>query len=451
MVLHRCLSLILFTLFGSGLVISPDRAQAELQEPLLINQIVIDPQNPEVVYAAARPQGVLKSTDRGASWRPARQGLMNTSVYHLAVNPKNSKILYLGTFGGGVYKSENGGEDWFEANNGLGNTNIHALVLNSFKPEQLIVSTSTGDIFKSDDAGKTWKAFNEGLPTFSGEIVATFLVYPKSPGAFYLAQGGLFLRSFSAPAWRAVDGDLQDEVITALAYDSSNRVLYAGTMNRGLFKAAWDSPDVNTDPTAVRAPLNWKPVSDLFQKQSIRLIAMTPERPATLYTSVVNRGLFKSSDGGSSWAAINSGLPSLDVESLAIDPMNEKFLYAGTHNHGIFISRDGGTTWSPPAKVEVEPLNSIIASLVNPPSPNPPKPPLAVPPSFLIKCNKCHGWTDPELNQKATYWRVSPNRREWNSTVRRMSPGAGLTPAEQEEVIRFLTVYGQHRENGTGR
>jgi hypothetical protein len=438
-------SKLLLTVFGLVCLIVSGPAQAALQEPLLINQILIDPQNPNIVYAAARPQGLLKSEDRGASWRPARRGLMNTSVYYLAADPKNPKTLYLGTFGGGVYKSENAGDDWFEVNAGLGNTNIHALAINPLQPAQLVVSTSTGDIYKSDDAGGSWHPFNEGLPSFQGDVIATFLIFPNSPGGFYLAQGGLFLRPFSAPAWRGVDGNLRSDILTALSYDSSGRIFYAGTMNRGLFKALLNADGNPADPTAIRSPLNWTPTGEPFQKQQIRLIAPDPGKPTTLYASVVNRGLFKSSDGGASWEAINSGLPEPEIESLAIDPENSMVLYAGTHNKGVFISKDGGKTWNQPAKVEVEPLKEVVASLLKPPSPLHPKPlPVAPPPSFF-KCNKCHGWADAALNRKATYWRVSPNRRDWRPTVQRMSPGAGLTPAEQEEVIRFLTAYGQQR------
>jgi len=445
MALDLSSSKIFIAFFSLASLFISDPVRAGLKEPLLINQIVIDPQNPKIVYAAARPQGVLKSTDRGASWFPARHGLMNTSVYHFAVNPNNPKVLYLGTFGGGVYKSENAAEDWFEVNNGLGNTNIHALVLNPLQPDRLLVSTSTGELFQSDDAGKNWKPFNEGLPSFPGEVISTLLVFPKSPGGFYLAQGGLFRRPFSSQAWQAVIGNLPDEVVTALAYDASSRAFYAGTMSHGLFKAPLDSEGVNTDPTAIRSALSWKPIGTPFQQQQIRLIVKDPGRAATLYASVVNRGLFKSSDGGTTWEAINSGFPSLEVESLAIDPENSQFLYAGTHNDGIFISQDGGNTWKPPAKVEVEPLMQIIASLTQQPSSDNSKAFPMAPPPFFFKCNKCHGWADAVLNQKATYWRVSPNQRNWQSTVQRMSPGAGLTPGEQEEVIRFLTVYGRHR------
>jgi hypothetical protein len=438
-------SIFLIAVFSLGCLFFDVPSWAASQEPLLINQIAIDPQNPNVVYAAARPQGVLKSLDRGESWRPARNGLTNTSAYYLVINPKNSRILYLGTFGGGIYKSENGGENWFEVNHGLGNTNIHALAFNPLNPDQLIVSTSTGELFKSDDAAKTWNPFNDGLPFFPGDIIATLLVFPKDPGGYYLAQGGLFLRPFSSATWKTAEGNLQNEVMTAFVYDTSSRTYYAGTMKAGLFKTSMKPEAREGHSNPIPSRFNWKPIQGPYKGQWIRLIALDPANSSTIYVAVADRGLFRSSDRGSSWEAINSGLPTKEVESLAIDPENPKTLYAGTHNDGLFVSRDGGKTWNPPQKLEVEPVKQIIASLMSPPSSEATKVPQDAPPPSFAKCNKCHGWADTALNQKSTYWRVSPNHRDWEPTVRRMSPGAGLTPEEQKAVIQFLTAYSRHR------
>jgi hypothetical protein len=64
------------------------------------------------------------------------------------------------------------------------------------------------------------------------------------------------------------------------------------------------------------------------------------------------------------------------------------------------------------------------------------------PPEAFAKCNRCHGWTDPALNQTAhSLWLMPPNRRDWNATVRRMSKPAGLTDDEARTVADFLTRY----------
>lgn len=413
-------------------------AWAASQEPLLINQTTIDPKDTRILYAAARPQGVLKSMDQGVTWRPARNGLMNTSAYHIAIHPENPKVLYLGTFGGGVYKSENGGERWFEVNQGLGNTNIHALVLNPRRPNQLLVSTSTGELFKSENGGKRWAPFNEGLPSFQGEVITTLLIFPKEPSGFYLAQGGLFSRPFSSSAWKAVESNIKGLVITALAYDPRSQTLYAGTMKEGLLKITLDS-----HPILAQSPLHWTPVGGPFHKRWIRFITIDPSTSSIMYVGIVGEGLYQSTDHGASWKEINGGLPTKEVESLTSDPRDAKLLYLGTHNDGLFLSRDGGKTWHRPVQLEVEPVELIIASLRSPATSTTPQEPRFRPPPSFAKCNQCHGWTDSLLNKKATFWRVPPNNRDWRPTVQRMSPGAGLTPREEEEIIQFLTDYSQ--------
>jgi photosystem II stability/assembly factor-like uncharacterized protein len=430
----------LFVTFSLVFLCSFHPVWAVSGEPLLVNEIAINPKDPRTLYAAARPQGVLKSTDRGMTWRPVRNGLTNTSGYHLVMHPTNPKILYLGTFGGGVYKSEDGGEHWFEVNQGLGNTNIHALILNPLEPDQLVASTSTGKLFKSENGGKSWVSFNEGLPLFEGEVISTLLLFPKEPGGFYLAQGGLFKRPFPSQRWMAADSSLSEQVITALAYDARHRIMYAGTMRQGLFKTS-----LHSDPIASESRLDWTPVGAPFQKQWIRLITLDPSDPSVIYVVAIGGGLYKSTDQGASWHEINTGLPTKAVTGLAIDPTNPQLLYVGLqYSDGLFISRDGGTTWSLPA-LQIEPVQQIIASLSSRPPSAPSGGPPVVPPPAFAKCNQCHGWTDASLNQRATFWRVSPNRRDWRPTVQRMAPGARLTPQEEEEIIKFLTDYSRQR------
>src|SRR4029453_10459669 len=55
----------------------------------------------------------------------------------------------------------------------------------------------------------------------------------------------------------------------------------------------------------------------------------------TLYAGT-NGGVFQSTDGGSSWNAVNTGLTVLTVGALAIDPATPTTLYAGTDGGSIF-------------------------------------------------------------------------------------------------------------------
>ena len=66
-------------------------------------------------------------------------------------------------------------------------------------------------------------------------------------------------------------------------------------------------------------------------------------------------GIYKSTDGGVTWNAANSGLKSSFVLTLAIDSVHATTIYAGTWDGRIFKSADGGANWS---VVFVAPANS---------------------------------------------------------------------------------------------
>lgn len=71
--------------------------------------------------------------------------------------------------------------------------------------------------------------------------------------------------------------------------------------------------------------------------------------PATIYAGTVN-GAFKSSDAGSTWTAINSGLAIggafRPITALVVDPKLPATVYAGTDGSGVFRSADDGTSWT---------------------------------------------------------------------------------------------------------
>src|ERR1035438_8547352 len=57
-------------------------------------------------------------------------------------------------------------------------------------------------------------------------------------------------------------------------------------------------------------------------------------------------GIFKSTDGGHTWTAIDSGLPSpVLLQSLAIDPAHPEIVYAGTEGSGMYKTINGGASW----------------------------------------------------------------------------------------------------------
>ncbi len=87
-----------------------------------------------------------------------------------------------------------------------------------------------------------------------------------------------------------------------------------------------------------------------------RSLLIHPTSPNTMFAGGVAGGVWKTTDGGSSWAPLNDLLPNLAISSLAMDPTNPNVIYAGTgegflnedavRGAGIFKTTDGGATWT---------------------------------------------------------------------------------------------------------
>jgi photosystem II stability/assembly factor-like uncharacterized protein len=77
-----------------------------------LERLLLDPTNPNIIYAEGDATGVFKSTNGGKSWKPINSGLADPSrVRGLLVDPTDSSTLYVGTTRG-VFKTTNGGESW---------------------------------------------------------------------------------------------------------------------------------------------------------------------------------------------------------------------------------------------------------------------------------------------------------------------------------------------------
>jgi hypothetical protein len=110
-------------------------------------------------------------------------------------------------------------------------------------------------------------------------------------------------------------------------------------------------------------PLTCRNILGLPVHCSVAALALDPTTPTTLYAGTVGYvgipggGVFKSTDGGGSWSAANTGLPltcaivrgiivPCRVSALALDPTTPAILYAGTER-GVFKTTTGGGSWSP--------------------------------------------------------------------------------------------------------
>jgi CubicO group peptidase (beta-lactamase class C family) len=110
--------------------------------------------------------------------------------------------------------------------------------------------------------------------------------------------------------------------------------VYAGTEHSGVFKS--------TDGGG-----SWRAVNTGLTNGEIYELVIDPAMPTTLYAGTNSGGIFKSTNGGEEWNAANNGLADPYVYGLAIDPAVPTTLYAATLHGGVFKSTDGGGRWNP--------------------------------------------------------------------------------------------------------
>ncbi len=81
-----------------------------------------------------------------------------------------------------------------------------------------------------------------------------------------------------------------------------------------------------------------------------RGLIIHPTNPNLLWAASDTGGIWKTSDGGQNWAPLGDSLPSLVPNGFVLDPANPDVLYTGLGTfdtgQGIFKSTDGGTTWN---------------------------------------------------------------------------------------------------------
>ncbi len=201
---------------GDGLYKSTDAGdnwvKVGLDSTEHIAKILIDPKNPNNIYAAApgplwsdsKHRGLYKSTDGGDTWSKIFYINEKTGCADVAIDPTNPMIVYATTWefrrfpyafnsggkGSGMWKSTDGGHTWRELTNGLPTKPFGriALTLAPSDPKNMIAiveSKETG-LYISADGGETWKSQSATMNVISRPFYFSCLVIdPKDPKRVY--------------------------------------------------------------------------------------------------------------------------------------------------------------------------------------------------------------------------------------------------------------------------
>jgi len=217
------------TTYGDGVYKTTDGGitwkNIGLEKTRHISDVIVHPQNPDIVYVAAQgalhgpsaDRGIYKSVDGGATWKKTLYVDENTGPSSLSMDFNNPRILYAGTWqhrrypwtvesggpGSGVWKSTDGGDTWFKLQEGLpklmGKIGISVSRANSNRVYAIIeAERGKNGLYRSDDAGKKWTLMStdQNINSRSWYYMET-LADPTNADVVYV---------MNAPVSRSIDG-----------------------------------------------------------------------------------------------------------------------------------------------------------------------------------------------------------------------------------------------------
>lgn len=265
----------------------------------------IDPRDPDLVYVGifddgARVGAVLRSRNGGGSWDRLNVNVGFSCTIH--INPTTSQVFIAGT--SGVATSKNGGDTW-STSSAFGLGGVQAIASNPYDPEEAFAGAADLSLYRTTNAGLTWDR-----------------------------TAVRNLSAVEAIGWRP------------------DRTLYAATCGDGLRESS-DHGDSFRGST-LRLPANIVAVA-VDERDGAKLyVSSSPE-----YLNAgcnANGGYFVSADGGSTWTRGQDGNPRVPFwiffqQSFALDPFDPQWVYAAAGQGGLYRSPDGGVTWAPSASV----------------------------------------------------------------------------------------------------
>jgi photosystem II stability/assembly factor-like uncharacterized protein len=303
------------------------------QEPHFVRTLSRLPRLIALLLAAA-PQAVAQSPDLYSAmhWRqigPTRAGRARA----LSGVPSQPNVFYIGFDNGGVWRSTDYGSNWEPLFDQQPTGSIGAIAVAPSNPNVIYVGSGAGiirpdlaigdGVYKSTDAGKSWTH----LGLRESQMIAMIDVDPKDADRLFVAVlGHPYGPNAERGVFRSTDG--------------------GQTFQKVLFKDEYTSAnDVRidpSDPNTIYATL-WQQQQSFIEGGGF---------------TGGGSGIFKSTDGGTTWKAIGEGLRPILQANLAIAPSNPRVLYAmvaaaptagapggGGGTIGFYKSTDGGEHW----------------------------------------------------------------------------------------------------------
>jgi photosystem II stability/assembly factor-like uncharacterized protein len=329
-----------------------------------------------MIFAAFSSHALAQQLDQrlyqGMRWRMIGPFRAGRTVGATGV-PGRPNVFYIGVNNGGVWKTDDSGRTWTPIFDEQPTGSIGALAVAPSAPDIIYVGSgeglqrpdlSTGDgMYKSIDGGKSWTH----LSLRDGQQIGSIIVDPRDPERLFVAVlGHPYGPNAERGVFRSTDGGKTFEKVLykdentgaiALAFDPKNaRAVYAvlwaarqGPWENGSWQGPGSGLFKSTD-----GGTTWRQLTKglpTFEQGLGRIgVAVAPSDPRRLYANVDSPqlgGVYRSDDAGESWQRVNDEVRvwgrGSDFAEVKVDPRNADIVYSA--NTSTYRSTDGGHTY----------------------------------------------------------------------------------------------------------
>ena len=355
-----------------------------------ITDIALHPADQNIIYAGTAAGGVFKSTDGGTNWEAVFENEGSNSIGDMALAVSEPNTLYVGTgeangsfdsgayFGTGVWKTTDGGATWKHA--GLENSNhIGRVAVDPQNANRVYVAAAgvlygkneDRGIYRTLDGGESWEkvlyisdstaCIDVVVDPFDADIVYAS-TWERIRFPWQRKYGGLTSRIY-----RSKDGGTTWEQLTnglppdnpergriGLAISPSNPDILYASMTTNAITNVFDGLYKTTNGGDSWAKVDDGSISNIYSSFGwyFGKISVSPFNPDLVWILGVQLG--RSGDGGASWQTATNGMH-VDFHSLEVHPQNPDFIVAG-NDGGVYFSNNGGGSWT---HVEVLPITQF--------------------------------------------------------------------------------------------
>jgi hypothetical protein len=265
---------------------------------------------------------------RGADGAYGHFGLNFPYLTSLAVDPRDPKVIYAASING-VLCSTDGGATW-RIGTGWDMTEPKDVFIDPNAPDHIYLALPDG-LAVSTDRGRTWPRRENGLPE-RGKYTQTIKVDRTRAGrALAGCESGIYLTEDTAGSWRRVFAS--SATVTSLSQSPHDPKLWLATTQS-------DGALFSRD-----GGVTWKKIPDVPSAEALYNAAFDATNPKRIALGSWTYGVLVTEDGGATWQERNAGLPAEHcVFRIGVDPDTGR-LYAGVYRDAVFVSDDFGRTW----------------------------------------------------------------------------------------------------------